>query len=247
MPQLSADPTPLIFNYVLGAGQGPAPQVLTVSGSVPIQFSITTPAAAFVSLSTTSGITSGSITVRIDASGLIEGRYDTSLTISAPAANSPLTVPIVLYVTTTPPAFLTAAPTLLTFDYVIGGVSPQPRAVSVSGSSLNFTAASSASWAAVAPSSGTTPASLQVSVAPGGLIPGIYFATVTLDSASAINSPHRLSSFSMFINFRRDCPSAQAHYVSITFWAPHSSRRIKRSWSLQQIHQALPFRPRPRG
>jgi uncharacterized protein (TIGR03437 family) len=71
---------------------------------------------------------------------------------------------------------------LLNYAYQSGGNLPPPQAITVSATSAaGFTAAASGgSWLAVNPASGTTPASLSVSVNPAGLSPATYNGTITV-------------------------------------------------------------------
>ena len=86
---------------------------------------------------------------------------------------------------------LSATPSTLQFAYMTGGTAPaaQPIQIAASGGALSFTATSSASWLSVTPASGTTPASLSVSVAPAGMSPGNYTGNIQITAAGASNSP----------------------------------------------------------
>ena len=97
---------------------------------------------------------------------------------------------LVRRLTTNGPALL-ATPSLLSFSVSGGGVAPaaQTLAIASSGAAVSFTASASTSsggnWLAVSPSSGTTPASLSVSIALTNLAAGTYQGAVTLSSTSA--------------------------------------------------------------
>jgi uncharacterized protein (TIGR03437 family) len=89
-----------------------------------------------------------------------------------------------------PAPTIAVAPTSLTFQYAIGGVSPSGQLVQITNSGggvLNWTATSSASWLTVA--SGTAPSTLTVSVVPSGLAAGTYNASIQISSAGASNTP----------------------------------------------------------
>jgi hypothetical protein len=80
---------------------------------------------------------------------------------------------------------LTVSPTSLTFSYVQGGTLPSSQTLSVSTGSRHRTftvSKSSAAWLSVSPTSGTTPASVAVSVKPGTMAAGTYNATITVSS-----------------------------------------------------------------
>jgi len=87
---------------------------------------------------------------------------------------------------------LVPAPTSLTFNAPEGGAQPNPQTLSISspdGSPVPFTAAASTTsggnWLSVSPVSGTTGASVTVSVATSGLAPGIYAGAITIAGTGA--------------------------------------------------------------
>lgn len=78
---------------------------------------------------------------------------------------------------------ISAVPTSLAFAYTIGGAAPasQTFAITSTGAALSFAAASTGgSWLSVSPVSGTTPATLTVSVNPAGLPGGVYSGAITI-------------------------------------------------------------------
>ena len=83
-------------------------------------------------------------------------------------------------------AGLSANPTSASFAYTIGGATPAAQTVSITSTTgaVSFTAAASTSsgggWLSVSPSSGTTPASISVSVNPTGVPGGTYQGAITL-------------------------------------------------------------------
>jgi hypothetical protein len=79
---------------------------------------------------------------------------------------------------------LLVSPSSLAFSVQQGGSLPPSQSLSVQSSRpVNFTdTASGATWLSVRPASGTTPASLAVSVNPGSLSPGTYQGSVAISS-----------------------------------------------------------------
>jgi uncharacterized protein (TIGR03437 family) len=83
-------------------------------------------------------------------------------------------------------ASMAANPTTLSFSYTTGAAAPASQSVSVTslGAALNFTAAASTisggNWLSVIPASGTTPATLSVSINPAGVPAGIYQGGITV-------------------------------------------------------------------
>jgi uncharacterized protein (TIGR03437 family) len=83
------------------------------------------------------------------------------------------------------------SPTSLSFAYQAGDPQPAAQLVSVTSSApgVNFTVSvattSGGGWLSVSPTSGTTPATLLVSVNPTGLAAGAYSGTVTVTASGA--------------------------------------------------------------
>ncbi|MGA2274574.1 MAG: hypothetical protein ABSH00_13545 [Bryobacteraceae bacterium] len=92
-------------------------------------------------------------------------------------------------------ASMAASPTTLSFSYTTGAATPAGQSVSVTslGSTLSFTAAASTvsggNWLSVSPSSGTTPATLSVSINPAGVSSGIYQGGITVTPSGSGNQP----------------------------------------------------------
>ena len=87
---------------------------------------------------------------------------------------------------------LTAAPTMLSFNYTTGSPTPaaQPISVTATPTKLAFTASvSGGTWLSAAPLSGTTPGTVNVTVNPAALTAGTYNGTVTITSSGATGSP----------------------------------------------------------
>jgi uncharacterized protein (TIGR03437 family) len=95
----------------------------------------------------------------------------------------------------TPTAALsfTAAPSNLTFIAVSGGAAPGAQTVSLSSTLAGFgysVLTAGANWLSVTPSTGTIPATLQVSVNPGSMAPGVYSGIVAVAAGTAVNPVH---------------------------------------------------------
>lgn len=90
------------------------------------------------------------------------------------------------------PATITAAPTSLQFAYTTGAAAPPAQTIQITNSgsgTLAWTATSTATWLTVSPSSGTAPASLNVSISTDGLSAGTYNGSVQISSTGASNTP----------------------------------------------------------
>ena len=80
----------------------------------------------------------------------------------------------------------------LSFSFDIGGAAPGPQTIQLTstGAAVSFTAATSgATWLAVGPGSGVTPATLSAFVNTAGLAPGAYPGNIVLTSTGSANSP----------------------------------------------------------
>jgi len=84
----------------------------------------------------------------------------------------------------------------LQFAYTIGGSPPASQSVSISSSTattLSWSAASNAGWLIPGSQSGTTPATLTISVNTTALTPGPYTGAITVTATGASNSPQMIS------------------------------------------------------
>src|SRR4051812_27095647 len=89
-----------------------------------------------------------------------------------------------LFVTFKVGGSLRVSPSTRDFSYVIGGQTLAAQTVDVStdsaGSSMPFTASSGCTFVTVRPTSGAAPASVSVSVSPGGLVQNTYTCPVSI-------------------------------------------------------------------
>ncbi|PWT97600.1 MAG: hypothetical protein C5B51_31030 [Terriglobia bacterium] len=192
---LAVSPASLTFSQTAG-GPAPAAQTVNVTSSpAGLSYVISTndSGLGWLSASSPAGVAPGAINVSVDASRLSPGNYSGRVIVtSANAGNSPLTIPVTLQVTS---GTISASPTPLVFTIAAGSTTSVTQNVTVSGSpgALNFGVASSivgsGSWLSVTPTSGTTPATLQVSINPTGLAANTYTGSVTITSAGATGSP----------------------------------------------------------
>jgi uncharacterized protein (TIGR03437 family) len=194
-PTIAATPVSP-FSSTVGSATPPAAQTLTVSGSSDQTASVTLTASttcAWATVSPTTGTTPQVLTVSpTNTSGLAQGTYNCSLSVTAPqASNNPL---IVLLALTVSASTLTASPTAVSFNLQQGSTTHVTQSVAVTGPAtpLNFTAvvpSACSSWLSVSPGSGTTPATLNLQANPTGLTaPGPAACTVNLSSSGGQQS-----------------------------------------------------------
>jgi len=195
-PLLSVTPATLAFGYQLG-GSVPPVQTLSVSvtGSSPLNYTVSGTGGAWLKLSPASGISPGSISVAVDPSGLAVNTYNANIAVTAPgASNSPVNIPVVLQVVAQ--TTIGVSPSQLQFVFQTGGTSPQAQNISVTSAPVGVTVGLSASggnWLSVGSASVVAPAAVPVSINPAGLKIGTYTGTVTATGAGAANNPQTVA------------------------------------------------------
>ncbi len=181
------------FNQPQG-GALPASQTITLSGASSSSFvTVVTPqqnVQAWLLVTPPNGsltpTTPATLTLNIATNTLQQGVYSSQIAISFSNSSIP-SITIFVSLTISPPApALVPSPSSLSFSYQSGGSAPPSESINISNpatGSLAYTVASiSDSWLAVAPSAGTTPGTLVVSVSPQNLAPGSYMGSFTLTS-----------------------------------------------------------------
>ena len=182
-PQLTVAPASLTFDAQSGGAAPAAKPVNIASTGTALNYTIGSN-AAWLTAAPLSGATPASISVSVNPAGLATGTYSGVISMSAPGA-TPQTVPVTLNITAAPQ--LIVSPSLLTFTAVAGGAAPAVQGLQVTstGTPFGITATSNDAWLTVAPNSGTTPATLSVSVNPAGLAAGTYNGTIAVAAAGA--------------------------------------------------------------
>ncbi|MGO9896755.1 MAG: BACON domain-containing protein [Bryobacteraceae bacterium] len=192
---LTISPASLSFSFTTG-GSTPGAQTVTVTsgGSSPVTFTLAesvTSGSGWLVLTTTAGnaIASGtnettgfSFLAYANPTGLAAGTYVASITVT-PAGGSTLSIPVTL--TVTGGSTVSATPSSLNFSYQVGGSNPAAQSISAAGASgaalaFTATATSTGNWLTVTPTSGNTPATLAVTVAPSSLTAGAYTGTIVV-------------------------------------------------------------------
>ena len=196
---LTLSSTSLNFTYTIGASSPPS-QTVTVGSSTgnALAYSATASSSptSWLSVTPTSGSTNGSgtLTVSVDSTKLTTaGTYNGSISVISPSAGSSQNINVTVVVS---PGTISAPTTTLTFTQVAGGSAPAAQTIAVTGSpsSLTFSVTSSTvpaggTWLTVTPATGTTPATVSVSVNAGSLAVGQYSGQVVITSSGATGSP----------------------------------------------------------
>ena len=171
-PVLVASPTALSFTYQPGTGTSLFPQSLEVSEQSGLAVSFTATAVAatggWLSVSPASGPTPQSLSVSVSAASLAAGNYSGSVVLT-PAGGAPLTVPVSLTVMHAP---LISSPSSLTFTFPCFGPAPASQTIQITApdnTPAAFNLSTYLGQISLTPTSGTTPATIVVSVPPAAL------------------------------------------------------------------------------
>ncbi|MFN0168047.1 MAG: BACON domain-containing protein, partial [Bryobacteraceae bacterium] len=185
---LSVSPPSVSIAAAVGAAARTATLNVTSSGS-PLIFNATASGGNWLAVSPSGSTTPANLTVTATPGNLAAGTYNGSITIaSQDASNSPVTVNVTLTLSAGP-ATLTANPAQVAFNIALGsGPASQTVALGSTGAPISFSASSIVSqWLSVSPSSGTTPATLTVTVNPATLGLGVHSGAIVVSAPGATN------------------------------------------------------------
>jgi hypothetical protein len=190
-----ATPSPSSISFGALPGNIPAPQVLNISaGSASTTWGASVSAGApWLSLTASNSLTPGTLTVSANPTGLAEGVYTATITLSAPgAANSPISIPVTLAVKT---AILSVTPTTMNF-FGAPTLNPVPQTFQVTNAgtgTLGWSSTVSSTWLGQSATSGAAPATVTVSPNVSTLANGTYHSTISIASPDVTNSPATIS------------------------------------------------------
>ncbi|MCC6141273.1 MAG: choice-of-anchor D domain-containing protein [Nitrospira sp.] len=224
-PTLTRNPSVLSFSAVQN-GSSPAAQSLTVTNTGPGTLTWTASSnSAWLTLNniaSTSGTNLGSVSVRVNPTGLSVGTHSGLITIvGTGAANSPQMVSVSFDVTAAPTPTIGLSATTLSFSAVLGNSNPANKTISISNSgngTLNWTSTETASWLNLSPASGTGAGTISVSVNTAGLSVGTVTTPITITASGATNTPQTVT-VSLTITAAPVPPVIGATPGSLTFTA----------------------------
>ena len=183
------DPPPASFVFNSVGGAIPAPQNVNVTAAGAITTWSARSNAAWLTVSESTTLTPGQLTVSANPTGLAAGAYSGVVTLSAPgASNSPIAIPVTFTVSS---SALSLTPSSLTFFGAVG-FTPPGQSIQVANlgtGSMSWTASKTQSWLTLGSTSGTAPSSIAVNVNPGLTGTGTFNDTVTVTAPGAANSP----------------------------------------------------------
>ncbi len=195
-PTIEVSQTELFFNAVAGEAN-PDNKIISISNSTiggsDLNWSVSN-SESWLSLSPSSGVNSGDVTVSVDITGLGFDEYSDTIVITDPqATNSPVKIPVNLSVGSDLP--LIAVDSAFNYIIVPTGVSTIPNRDIVifnggaGGMTYSLTESSSRIFT-LTPTSGTAPDTVSVGFKILGANPGDdFFDTLWVSSTEAINSP----------------------------------------------------------
>jgi uncharacterized protein (TIGR03437 family) len=183
---ISAAPSSINTSWQSGSPSLSAPIQITTSGSTSLAFSaVASSAGNWLSVTPSSGVAPTTITASLSTTGLSAGLTYTGTITVVPSGGAPIIIPVTMLVVAGPT--ISVSPASLAFAYQTGGAIPAAQSVEVSGlaGSQSFDVALVAAslsqpnaWLSVTPLTGTTPATLAVSVSPSGLAAGTYTLSI---------------------------------------------------------------------
>jgi uncharacterized protein (TIGR03437 family) len=196
-PVLTPSQTNFTFNYEVGKAL-PVNQTLTVTSSgTPLTYSAVTTSTNcnnFLSVANPSGATPGTIALLINASDAPVGTCNGAVTVTAPgAANSPLIIPVSLYVSNG--SLLNVTPAVVNLTTQVG-TSPASQTISLTSTDpstpVAFNVASTANggnWLQSLLSGGTSPQNLTLGFQTASLAAGTYDGAVTVTPTALGSTP----------------------------------------------------------
>lgn len=186
---LATSPTTLSFTVTAGSSSTTQNLAPTTSDNSVAAWSALSSDSWVVSKPTT-GNTPGPSAISVNAATLTAGSYSSTLRVTSfGSANPTVNVPVSVTVTSSSGLVQTVSPGSLSFVGTAGGSSPSQQTLTVQTSPTNasYSVSSDSAWLTVAPSSGTTPGTLQVAASQSGLAAGTYTGNLTVNVPSASN------------------------------------------------------------
>jgi uncharacterized protein (TIGR03437 family) len=198
LPDLVSTVPLLEFRGLAGSSFAPQSLPVTTTNGAAVSFTATasmTHGTNWLSISSTSGATPGSIPVSVNTSGLAAGYYVAYISVQSTGAANTLLVPVVLDLGSTGvPGTLGAMPggVLFTGSANSSSSAPLSQTIALSSDSAPFSwsafALSGGTWLAVSPASGSGNGSITVTANLAGLQAGIYTGQVAIGATGTSNA-----------------------------------------------------------
>ncbi|MGH9662599.1 MAG: beta strand repeat-containing protein, partial [Bryobacteraceae bacterium] len=189
---LTVTPASLSFYFQVG-GSNPPTQNVSIGSSTGVSqaFNVAWNVPWLV-VSPVSSATPASLSVTANPSGLAQGTYNAQITVTPFGSGGAIVIPVTFIVSTNP--LLQLSTSALTFNGQFGGSNPPNQSVSLSSTgaaitNLSATPTSTGNWLSAGLAQSTTPATLNVGVAIGGLAAGTHTGQISINGVGAGNTP----------------------------------------------------------
>lgn len=188
-----ATPNLLNFKYYPG-GPAPASQTLSITAGSATAFTVSTAVNGctgsgtinWLSVTPTNGTTPASLTISANPTGLNQGDYCGTITLSF--ASGTVSVSIIFIIGPQ----LSASVASVSLAAPVDGAAQTSPAITVTsttpGIQFQMNALAAGNWLSVTPNTGAAPGSFYVTANPGGLAAGVYTGQVNIFATGAINN-----------------------------------------------------------
>ena len=185
-PNLAFSPATIDFTYTIGSALPKAQTLQIKSTGAALDFTIPQIAVPWISLSAYSGTTPASIKVYVNPTSLPSGALQAAITVNAPNASTATYTYIVTMEVSDPPPTLVPNTTSMAFTYATDQAAfpaAQPLVLTSTGAAIEAAIAVAGGTWLTAQYSGAIsiagiPSTIEVSVNPTGLAPGIHSASI---------------------------------------------------------------------
>lgn len=148
---------------------------------------------SWLTVSPASGTGNGTLSILANLAGLAAGSYTGAITVTAAGATgSPQTIHVTLAVAAaSQPPSLSVSTSSLSFTATAGGSNPAAKSIGISnagGGTLSWTASKTQSWLTISPTSGSGAAGISVQPAVGSLAAGTYSDSISISAPGATPS-----------------------------------------------------------
>ena len=231
-PHITMSRTTMSFSAVQ-YGPLPGSQTFTItnSGGGTLNWSVSDDATWLVESPTNGNSNSATITVSVNTTDLSVGPHNATITVfSTNADNSPQTIHVTY--TITGPPHIVLSRTTMSFSAVQNGPLPGSQTFTITnsgGGTLNWSVSDDATWLVESPTNGNSNSdTITVSVNTTDLSVGPHYATITVSSTNADNSPQTID---VTYIISRGCQITVTRPDSTDNWTERTSHDIL--WTYQ--------------
>ncbi|MFN8445649.1 MAG: Ig-like domain-containing protein [Caldilineaceae bacterium] len=178
---LQVNSTALNYTAIVGTNN-PAAQTLTISSSgAPAWNAIVS--SSWIKLSATEGAGATNVQVTVDLANLVPSTHTGQITILSDVLDEPIVIDVQL---TLVKAVLQVNPQTLAFSAIAGGASPTVQSFAIqSNATISWTASETIPWLKLTPTTGSVPATVNVTVESSNLAVGNYGDAIIINGTGA--------------------------------------------------------------